>query len=191
MHQRGQRGPTSTPWPSRQLSPQHHHMPAPRALREKLCEGAQTRLAARHLQAAPRPLCSAPSATTSEAPGEGNAARADSDHSKHQSTHLQTRLGAALVAPAGFPPQRLRAPTQKALILSRVARTRCSEPPAPVQEMPGRKHCPRNTWLGPRWHQAEAPHLGLFSCDAVNGKPALGIIHQAEVLARLLDADDI
>lgn len=54
-----------------------------------------------------------------------------------------------------------------------------------------RKHHPDQTQLGPRLCQAEAPHLGLFSCDAVNSKPTLGIVHQAEMLACLLNADDI
>lgn len=34
-------------------------------------------------------------------------------------------------------------------------------------------------------------HLGLFSCDAVNSKTTLGIIHKSEVLTGLLNADDI
>lgn len=50
-----------------------------------------------------------------------------------------------------------------------------------------------NPWLGlgPCLHHPEAPHLGLLRCDAVNSKPALGIIHQAEMLTCLLNADDI
>lgn len=42
----------------------------------------------------------------------------------------------------------------------------------------------------------DLPHLaqlvlGLLRCDAVHSKPALGIIHQAEMLTCLLNADDI
>lgn len=60
-----------------------------------------------------------------------------------------------------------------------------------IQEIPRRKHCPNQTQLGQPLHHIKAPHLGLLRCDAMNSKPALGIIHQAEMLTCLLNADDI
>lgn len=89
------------------------------------------------------------------------------------------------------PCQRFHTPIPKALIFSRVADfTLREETTAPIQELP-KKYCPKQTQLCPCLPQTEAPHLGLFSCDAVNSKASLGIVHQAEMLACLVNADDV
>lgn len=40
-------------------------------------------------------------------------------------------------------------------------------------------------------HSDKCPHLGLLSCDAMHSEAPLHIIDQTEVLASLIDADDI